>query len=110
MGRDFLRLSCARQHPTHASFQGGGGGGQTSSNSAMIASAAFCVVTPASSIFLIPRTYLAKSVDRMASMGALSTATMSLTMAGEPRASVMAVLAPLLRQSATARGSNQRSE
>lgn len=70
----------------------------------MIASAAFCVVTPASSIFFMPRTYLAKSVDNTASMGALSTETMSLTIAGERRASVMAVLAPLSWQSAAVRG------
>lgn len=68
---------------------------QTSSTSAIMASASFCDVTPESSTFFMARTYLTKSDDREASTGALSTATMSLTTAGEVRARTMAVLAPL---------------
>lgn len=101
MGRDFFGVS--DRAASVLSSLSLGNQAHTSSNSAMIASAAFCVVTPASSIFFMPRTYLAKSVDSIASMGALSTETMSLTMAGECRASVMAVLAPLSWQSAAVR-------
>lgn len=68
---------------------------QTSSNSTIMASASFCDVTPAASTFFMPRTYLAKSVDRIASIGALSTDTRSLTMLGDRRARAMAVFAPL---------------
>lgn len=68
---------------------------RTSSTSAIIASASFSDDTFASSIFFMFRTYLAKSDPRMASTGALSTATTSLTSRGERRARVMAALAPL---------------
>ena len=70
----------------------------TGSNSARILSASFWLVTPASSIFLMPRTYLAKVLFSAASTGALSTETRLSMLSGLLRASVIAVLAPLRSQ------------